>query len=79
MNRKWFSGEIKEWFLDDLLSWFFDDDYAGAVKPEVDYWTDFTEWEGVVDEVCQEDMDEYQIVRAICLECGESLNHCVCY
>ena len=76
MTSKWFSGLNHQWFLEDLMAWFFDED---TIDPEIDYWTSFEEWEGVIEEVCAEDMDEYQIVRAICLKCGESLTHCACF
>ncbi len=76
MTSKWFSGLNHQWFLDDLMAWFFDED---TIEPELDYWTSFEEWHGVIEEVCAEDMDEYEIVRAICLKCGESLTHCVCF
>ena len=69
-----FSGSNLHW-LDGRFVWYVDED---LIEPEIDYWTTFESWDDDILEVFTEDIDEYQIVRAICLQCGESLSHCVC-
>lgn len=68
------SGSNLHW-LDSRFVWYV---ASELIEPEIDYWTTFESWDDDILEVCSEDIDEYQIVRAICLECGESLSHCVC-
>ena len=70
----WYIGSNLHW-LDSRFVWYVNDE---LIEPELDYWTTFESWDDDILEVCSEDIDEYQIVRAICLECGESLSHCVC-
>ena len=74
----------EDWMLikEDLEDWIDYDD--GLITDENEQmareieWIDESDWEGVIDEVCEE-LDQSTLqVAAICLHCGNGIANCTC-
>ena len=74
----------EDWMLiaEDLDDWIDYDDFLVTdedeqIAREVD-WISMCDWEGIIDEICEEMKREVLHVGAICLHCGNGVANCTC-
>lgn len=74
----------EDWMLikEDLEDWIdYDDDLITEedeqIAREID-WIDESDWEGVIDEICDFFVQKSLQIGAICLICGNGIANCTC-